>query len=60
MPDGRCPNCGGELVRWPVRPPATLAKYPASTERVVNRTRGVSRRLEGRGALADIDVALAA
>lgn len=31
---GRCPNCGGELVRRPVRPPAMLAKYPASTERV--------------------------
>jgi len=32
--DGRCPNCGGELLRRPVRPPAMLAKYPASTERV--------------------------
>lgn len=32
---GRCPNCGGELVRRPVRPPAMLAKYPASTERVL-------------------------
>ena len=30
----RCPNCGGEFVRRPVRPPAFLAKYPASTERV--------------------------
>src|SRR5262245_59868809 len=34
LPGGRCPNCGGELVRRPVRPPAMLAKYPASTERV--------------------------
>jgi hypothetical protein len=31
---GRCPNCGGELVRRPVRPAAALAKYPASIERV--------------------------
>jgi hypothetical protein len=32
--DGVCPNCGGELVRRPVRPASLLAKYPASTERV--------------------------
>ena len=32
---GRCPNCGGELVRRPVRPVAMLAKYPASTKRVL-------------------------
>jgi hypothetical protein len=31
---GWCPNCGGELVRRPVRPAAKLDKYPASTERV--------------------------
>jgi hypothetical protein len=31
---GKCPNCGGELVRRPIRPAAKLAKYPASTERV--------------------------
>jgi hypothetical protein len=31
---GTCPNCGGELVRRPVRPAAMLAKHPASTERV--------------------------
>ncbi|MGI9170220.1 MAG: DUF1272 domain-containing protein, partial [Caulobacteraceae bacterium] len=30
-----CPNCGGELVRRPVRPPAALAKFPASVDRVV-------------------------
>ena len=30
----RCPNCGGELVRRPVRPKDRLAKYPASTQRV--------------------------
>ncbi|HVM79217.1 MAG TPA: DUF1272 domain-containing protein [Stellaceae bacterium] len=32
---GRCPNCGGELVRRPIRPAEKLAKYPASTERKV-------------------------
>ena len=32
---GRCPNCTGELVRRPVRPAAALAKFPASTKRVV-------------------------
>ncbi|MFM9886405.1 MAG: DUF1272 domain-containing protein [Burkholderiales bacterium] len=31
---GICPNCGGELVRRPVRPASKLAKFPASTERV--------------------------
>lgn len=31
---GVCPNCGGELVRRPVRPAGMLDKFPASTERV--------------------------
>ena len=31
---GRCPNCGGELLRRPVRPPEKLATSPASTQRV--------------------------
>ncbi|MBL8551126.1 MAG: DUF1272 domain-containing protein [Hyphomonadaceae bacterium] len=31
---GVCPNCGGELVKRPVRPAAKLAQYPASTQRV--------------------------
>ena len=30
-----CPNCSGEFVRRPVRPPAALARHPASTERVL-------------------------
>lgn len=30
---GRCPNCGGELVRRPVRPEAALKAFPAQTER---------------------------
>jgi uncharacterized protein len=32
---GRCPNCGGELVARPRRPEAKLAKFPASTKRIV-------------------------
>ena len=32
---GRCPNCGGELVRRPIRPAAKLAMFPASTQRKV-------------------------
>ena len=32
---GRCPNCGGELVRRPIRPADKLAKFPASKERKV-------------------------
>ncbi|MDB5483559.1 MAG: hypothetical protein JWO83_4612 [Caulobacteraceae bacterium] len=31
---GLCPNCGGELVRRPIRPAAALARWPASSERV--------------------------
>ncbi|MCR5857724.1 DUF1272 domain-containing protein [Mesorhizobium sp. J428] len=32
---GTCPNCGGDLVRRPLRPAAMLQKYPASTRRVL-------------------------
>lgn len=32
---GACPNCGGELLRRPVRPAQALAKYPASVKRVL-------------------------
>jgi hypothetical protein len=35
---GRCPNCGGELVRRPTRPADALARNPASTTRVVKRS----------------------
>ncbi|MCU5774742.1 DUF1272 domain-containing protein [Erwiniaceae bacterium BAC15a-03b] len=31
---GICPNCGGELVRRPIRPADKLAKFPPSTQRV--------------------------
>ena len=40
LPGSRCPNCGGELVRRPVRPSPMLAKYPASTERVTKAHAG--------------------
>jgi hypothetical protein len=29
-----CPNCGGELVHRPIRPPDALRRCPASTTRV--------------------------
>jgi hypothetical protein len=32
---GVCPNCGGELVRRPIRPARLLAVNPPSTRRVV-------------------------
>jgi uncharacterized protein len=32
---GVCPNFGGELVRRPIRPADKLAKYPASTQRIL-------------------------
>ncbi|MGE0312589.1 MAG: DUF1272 domain-containing protein [Lautropia sp.] len=32
---GRCPNCGGELLRRPRRPAAALARNPASSTRVL-------------------------
>jgi hypothetical protein len=32
---GRCANCGGELVRRPVRPAEKLVNTPASTVRVL-------------------------
>lgn len=28
---GRCPNCGGELLRRPARAPEKLREHPAST-----------------------------
>jgi uncharacterized protein len=32
---GVCPNCGGELVRRPIRPAEKLEKNPASTKRIL-------------------------
>ena len=34
-----CPNCGGELVRRPIRPSEKLAENPPSIVRIV-RTKG--------------------
>ena len=34
--EGKCPNCGGELVARPRRPVGALATSPASTERIFN------------------------
>jgi hypothetical protein len=31
---GKCPNCGGNFEARPIRPPAFLARHPASTVRV--------------------------
>ena len=33
---GVCPNCGGGLVRRPIRPESLLGQFPASTKRVLN------------------------
>ncbi len=33
--DNVCPNCGGELLRRPIRPAKHLLKNPASTKRFV-------------------------
>ena len=42
---GICPNCGGELVRRPIRPAAMLAKDPASQSRVLSaKAQCVARR----------------
>ncbi|MCM2473221.1 DUF1272 domain-containing protein [Rhizobium sp. CG5] len=32
---GLCPNCGGELVRRPIRPAGKLVNNPPSTQRVL-------------------------
>ncbi|KQZ31298.1 hypothetical protein ASD50_15740 [Mesorhizobium sp. Root552] len=32
---GVCPNCGGNFAARPIRPATMLAKYPASTRRVL-------------------------
>ncbi|MBP0579748.1 DUF1272 domain-containing protein [Labrys sp. LIt4] len=41
---GTCPNCGGDLVRRPIRPAALLVKYPASTERVLRDGECLAKR----------------
>jgi uncharacterized protein len=41
---GTCPNCGGNLVQRPIRPPRMLGRHPASTKRVV-KERGCEERM---------------
>lgn len=43
---GRCPNCGGELLRRPRRPADSLARHPASTRRVGRPATGITSRDE--------------
>lgn len=43
--NGKCPNCGGELVRRPVRPAVKLVNNPASTVRVLKAEGCVSTRI---------------
>lgn len=45
----RCPNCGGEQVKRPIRPAALLAKYPASTERYVKEAHAIFDNYLSRG-----------
>lgn len=33
---GKCPNCGGELIRRPIRPANKLVHNPASINRIFN------------------------
>jgi hypothetical protein len=40
-----CPNCGGDLVQRPRRPAGKLAKFPASTTRVL-KPEGCQSRVE--------------
>jgi hypothetical protein len=40
---GTCPNCGGELLRRPVRPAALLERYPPSRTRIL-KPDGCQRR----------------
>jgi hypothetical protein len=40
---GLCPNCGGELVRRPVRPAEKLVNNPPSTRRVLKAEGCASR-----------------
>jgi uncharacterized protein len=35
---GNCPNCGGELVRRPIRPSGKCATHPPVTTRTVKPT----------------------
>ena len=47
LPGGRCPNCGGELVRRPVRPAHKLATDPPSARRVLKAHAGCANGQAG-------------
>jgi hypothetical protein len=49
---GKCPNCGGEFVKRPVRPVAELAQSPASTRRVY-KPGGCGRAMPQGGSVSD-------
>lgn len=40
LPGGKCPNCGGEFVARPIRPPGKLFSAPATTSRTVKSHAG--------------------
>ncbi|MGD9668385.1 MAG: DUF1272 domain-containing protein [Hyphomicrobiaceae bacterium] len=42
LPGSVCPNCGGEFVARPKRPPGKLIMFPASTVRFVKPHPGCS------------------
>jgi len=44
LPQGRCPNCGGELVRRPVRPAHKVMTNPPSAKRVLKSHPGCNDR----------------
>ncbi len=43
LPGGMCPNCGGELVKRPMRPSSKLSKFPASKVRLVKPHPGCAK-----------------
>jgi hypothetical protein len=44
LPGGVCPNCGGELVRRPVRPARKLTADPPSAKRVLKPHSGCAQQ----------------
>jgi hypothetical protein len=45
---GVCPNCGGDLVRRPIRPAEKLVRYPAQGERMVKAHAGCAGAAQAR------------
>lgn len=43
-----CPNCGGNLVQRPIRPPEALRTNPASKKRVLKEHGCVENRVKGK------------